>query len=387
MNDSELQNPPRRTHTSKAPLWILGGVVAFVACVLIVRSFSGGGQTGGADVEPLGLAVESVDKVQALGGTTTSPDVQERIERQNTVEAQQALQTGESHFPTITPGSAPLVLPETQAVREQQAPSPEVVPQQQRTVPSVERQSRAERMSSGNLLDAMRQVQEGMNLPGGAMVAITTVRPELDQKKGEEGKNEDAGTNEPMQDQAPASFSGLLDPGKVLYAINEYEVDSDYPATDVILRVVHPQELNGARLFGHFKRQDEILILEMQRFSHLGQEASIRGLAINPEDARANVATEVDTHFLERWGGLLAATFIQGLGEAIARSKTRTTSSDGTTVTSSEDYSSTELILDSAGKVGGRAATQFEQNFNRPPTVRLHPGAEVAVVIIESNRR
>lgn len=392
------ESKPKKSGLSRAPFWVLLIVSIAVSALVLMKIYSSEGEVGGADIGGVGRNLENIERSEALSGTQASPDVKRRVQAMNDQEAQEAIRSDDSHMPVMiaddTPPSAqPTLAPEESSTAPAITPAKqEKVGQNRQPPPAYQRQSsqpqsvearRYERQRSGDLIEAMRQVQNGMRRSAPNMFVVNTQPIEQSENEGQTGNNSPQIGSPEQTPPLPPS----LEPGDVLYTVNEYEVDSDYPSDDIVLRVIHPLDLEGGRCFGNFKRQGEVLIIELDRLVHRGAEYSLRGLAINPEDVKANVASEVDTHFFERWGGLLAATFIEGLGDAIAKSNQRTTVNNGTTVTSSDNYSSTEIALEGAGVVGRKAARQFEKNFNRPPTVRLHPGAEVAVIILESNRR
>jgi len=374
---------------------ILGVALVFTLSFVAYRMFSGTDSTGaGVDVRRLGKNLEDVKRSEALGGANATPDLAARMQAQDNKEAAQAIEGGKSFFPIMTPGKAQAELPsivttsptvtsieqkslDSSALRPVKQDSPDVT--NGRTSTRADDKLRKQAM-----LDAMRKLRQDMTQGKGELVEVK-LKEDKSETTNSKDKNSDNSKKEEVVEASP--LDALLVPGAVFYVVNEYEVDSDLPNKDVVFRVLHPVEAEDGRFFGEFKRQDEILTIEVNRLVLNGTEYSLRGVAIDPDDARFNVATSVDTHFLERWGGLLAASLVEGISDAVKNSKSKTTISDGTIIQSTEDYSTSEIVLEGAGKVGNRVATQLEKSFSRAPTVRLHPGAEVGVLIFEVSQR
>lgn len=394
-------NQTSSKHKGRHVPWIIYGFVVFlIVAILLWRNLGGSASSGGTDIARLGGAVEGIDRSDALGGAKSTPDLSSRLEAQNKRDAEVAISHGESTFPVMTPNeilsSEPDVVQATQPtvtvpkkVEQMNTSQVEYRPRKETPPPTTPssraRSAQDNRIRIQAMIDAMRDAKSEMKLKPGNMISVKTTLPKAAQPSSQEPS--DLASKTQGQIEEDDALTALLVPGSVFYTVNEYEVNSDYPNKDVVLYVEHPLEFQGARFFGQFSRSDELMTVELTRLVHEGKEYSLRGLAINPEDAKPDVASDVDTHFLERWGALMAATFIEGLGNAITQSNSRTTVSNGTVVQGSDSYSATEIALEGAGKVGQKAANQIEKGFDRAPTVRMHPGAEVAVVIMKSSER
>ena len=143
----------------------------------------------------------------------------------------------------------------------------------------------------------------------------------------------------------------------------------------------------GARVVGSFQRLNEHLVL---RFSELaapdGSVHDIAGFAIDPATDRTAVRTDVDNHVLERWGGLVAASFLEGFGEAVERSGTSAHTTIYGSGWSVPDYSLGEEMWIAAGKAGERAANALDRGFGRAPTVTLESGTAMGVLLLRLPR-
>lgn len=178
-----------------------------------------------------------------------------------------------------------------------------------------------------------------------------------------------------------------ISPGTVLYAVMDIGANSDQPGTPIMARVVSG-EYAGAKFMGGFKRMDEKLVLRFNRVvvkdkkGH-DQVFSVSGYAINPNDYSPGVSTGVDTHFLERWGGLIASSFLEGFGEAKSRSGTRYSyGNDNNPGMWDIDYDVADEVWIAAGKVGEKLSDKFSNNFDRPPTVTIQPGEAIGILIM-----
>ena len=224
------------------------------------------------------------------------------------------------------------------------------------------------------MLNAMKNVVAGMELKSSS--SITFKKTVAEQEK-----------SDPEQVAQTDNQNGaaILLPGEKVYAVNEYEINSDSPLQDVVAKVVSPIELSGSRFFGKFKRYDEMLVIEFERFVHNGKETRLRALAINPSDSGVDVASDVNTHFIARWAGLFVSSFAEGMANAVAGAGTVNTITTGGAIVQSRNKATTrDIIIEGVGKVGEKAGTSMEANFKRPPTVRVYRGAEMAVVVLEN---
>ena len=176
-----------------------------------------------------------------------------------------------------------------------------------------------------------------------------------------------------------------LKPGDILYARNEIMLNSDAlgPAQATILA----GEFQGAKLIGGFDKSNDYLTVEFSRMILPdGTMYQIDGVAIDPEVQASAVRSDVDRHILTRWGGLMAASFLAGFGEAVSDSGTEIAVSDGTTVSSTPDLDTEEELWSAAGRVGEELSTVLNRNFDRPNTITLDPGIEIGILILQAEK-
>jgi intracellular multiplication protein IcmE len=141
----------------------------------------------------------------------------------------------------------------------------------------------------------------------------------------------------------------------------------------------------GARLIGAFKRDGRILSMAFESMVLPGgRKIALKAVAVSPRDNSPAIPASVDGHLLERWGGLMAASFLEGLGEAMRGRGTTVRSQGDLLVAEREGASAGDLSIEALGRVGGRAAAQLEKGFDRPPTVTVKAGTAIGVLIVSA---
>lgn len=172
--------------------------------------------------------------------------------------------------------------------------------------------------------------------------------------------------------------------GSVYYGINNLEANSDDPGE--VMATVQNGPLKGAKILGTFSRGKDTLTLKFNLASPPWPNAdsvAINALAIDPEKSQKGIASEVDNHYFLRYGLPLAGAFLQGLGEAAARSATViSTSPLGSTSTQGEIDAGQQLIV-AAGRSGQLLANDFNKASSIQPTVKLHANQPIGIVFMQ----
>lgn len=193
-----------------------------------------------------------------------------------------------------------------------------------------------------------------------------------------EGKSQSVGGNK-----GPVYKKG----GTMLYAVNAYQINSDY-IKEIVVDIVgldpkHP--LNNAKAMGKFELAYDAMVLTFDKVCpEKGPCVPMKGVALDPATSSAGMASDVDHHLWYRFGGLFISSLLQGTAEAMSESGTReeTTSPTGTRVTTS-GLDGDKLVLRSFGKVGERFSEAFADRVNRPPTAWINPGEEMAIMLFD----
>jgi type IV secretory pathway VirB10-like protein len=173
----------------------------------------------------------------------------------------------------------------------------------------------------------------------------------------------------------------LPEPGSILYAVTEVGLNSDIPSPISALVVQGP--FKGARLLGGFELQNTSLSITFDRLIPQGKlPIEIEALAVDPQTNSPSISGKVDRHFLERWGGLMAASFLEGFGEAMGNRGTTVHAYGDVVVADRGAVSLDDVSLEALGRVGSRAATQLEKGFDRPPTVTIPAGSPMGILVL-----
>lgn len=184
---------------------------------------------------------------------------------------------------------------------------------------------------------------------------------------------------EVQEEKKPPSLRPRLT-GQMFYCVTRLSLDSDSPGP-CIAEVVEGR-FQGSRFIGTFARFESRLVLRFTSF-HIkgGETVSVEAYGVDPSTDRTSLATSVDHHYLERFGGIIAASFLEGFGEAVQSSGKSSYSSLYGASTIVPHYNLQEQLAIAAGRAGNRAASLMSQNFSRAPTVHLQSGTDLGVLI------
>lgn len=325
----------------------------------------------------------------AVGGEGT-PQYNQMIDEINAIKAAEAEAKGESFLP-IPIGDEKVIeppKPEPAPIIVKAAPPAPVA----KPAPTPRRQTPPAKVESNKAMEAdlksiIQRTRPVVGTPSYVLVALA--------ETGEYGSD---GAKARTAGQTAAAVAGSDDSkeeilsqvkiGDVFYAINQMAINSDAASPVVATIVMGP--LKGAKVFGAFERNDTTLVVAFNRLvlPDGGSTVNMTGFAVDPQTSSADVSSDVDTHFWSRWGSLLAASFLQGFGEAMTdKNESATVDTGNTVVTSRDGKSYKDVTLEAFGKVGENAATILMQNFNRPPTVYLNAGQPLGVLILDLQRR
>lgn len=176
--------------------------------------------------------------------------------------------------------------------------------------------------------------------------------------------------------------------GDMLFAVIDTSINSDEPGP-VLARVVSEGQLHGAKLMGTFERQDQKLFVRFNVLSMnpIPQSIAIDAVAVDPETSRTSLASHVDNHTLEKYGTLIAASFLQGMGEAVETSlgTAQLDSSGSATIASQVPATSRDQVIVGLGKAGQAMAQDLESR-NIQPTVTLDAGTGVGLLLMSDLR-
>lgn len=179
----------------------------------------------------------------------------------------------------------------------------------------------------------------------------------------------------------------ILKAGAILFAVLDTSVNSDQPGP--VMATVVAGSLKGAKLLGSMSTNTTAESISLNFTAiNMPNEANSMGIsavAIDPDTARTALASDVDHHYLYRWGSLFAASFVQGFASAVANSGSTSTTSQGaagvTTTTSSPAMDSKQQLFSGIAAVGSKWSQVVGKNYDRPITVTIDQGTSLGILI------
>lgn len=363
--------------------------------LMVAAAFIAGGglflySNMGKDKEASGASIKIAEpKVESLGVGSKSEAYRQQISEDNDEKASKAEETGKSYFPVPTgeikepvkefkeepkiemeepekeEPKKTLILPVKKAQRNIESPG-EKIPME---VKSVVTQAHLDFFTN-----AMEKVKK---VPQSSVAIVETPYRKVT------AENPNSGGFDTVKDKP------LLDMnvGDVLYIRNDVYVNSNTPGTPVMATVLSGKYF-GAKVLGKFAASEENLIIIFDRLSHNGTVYDFEGYAVNAENAKAGVASNVNTHFFERWASLVASSFLEGFGEAVENTGSYVTHSNSISSTEQiiRDYSFEDQAWIAAGKVGEKMGDIALRNFDKKPTITLNVGQDMGMIVLKVGR-
>lgn len=252
-----------------------------------------------------------------------------------------------------------------------------------------ERQQRMSDMSQAMSTQAQQLIGSWQAVP------MAHRQKEEDEKGGAKSGNGEAGAS--GKDQNASGSSGkqnsatpaLIQAGKIYFAVLDTGANSDYPDSPVMATIVDGP-YKGAKVLGRLQaskntaNQLDRVVLSFTKMSFDGwpQSKAVTAFAIDPDRARSAMASNVDYHYFKKYGALMAASFAQGYGQAIANVGT-TTSGNGTTTQTTPPLSAKSKIGVALGQVGQNLSQEFASYSSIPPTVTVNSGVGLGILFME----
>lgn len=168
------------------------------------------------------------------------------------------------------------------------------------------------------------------------------------------------------------------------FAVLNTAVNTDEPGP--VTATIVSGALNGTRLMGKVEvgQNAQKAGLHFTVASIPGQQNSVAidAWAIDPQTARSALASDVDNHYLLRYGTFFASSFLGGFGDALLKGGQgqHLIASPSGTVVQTDAYSNKQLVLAGVGNVGKQAGTNMANIMNRPATITID--AEIGIGIL-----
>lgn len=193
-----------------------------------------------------------------------------------------------------------------------------------------------------------------------------------------------------VQGKEEGSGQIFIKTGDVMFGVIDTSVNSDEPGP--ILATIVSGRLKGGKLIGSFNLPSNAdkMIISFNTLSMPGipRTIPVQAYAIDPNTARTALSSVTNHHYLQRYGSLFAATFLEGFGNAFQAADTTITigGTGGVTNTTVQSGIGRSILenavigLATLGKAWGQVA---QQQFNRPTTVEVCSGTGIGILFTQ----
>lgn len=176
----------------------------------------------------------------------------------------------------------------------------------------------------------------------------------------------------------------LIKAGTVLYGVLDTAINSDEQGP--VLATVVSGKYKGARLIGKIQvpanAKKVVISFSVMSIPKRKESIAIDAYAIDAETARTAFASDVDNHYLLRYGSLFASAFMAGFGKAVGQQGTTTTDPNGSQIQTKPALEPRDQIYTALGTVGEKWSKQVEPLFKTPATITVDQGLGVGVLIM-----
>lgn len=181
--------------------------------------------------------------------------------------------------------------------------------------------------------------------------------------------------------------------GDVAYAVLDRGFNSDDPGAPIFATITDLDErqrlgpLHGIRLMGQIVySQTQASVRFTTMILQDGRQGPMQAIAITVDQARTGVAEDVDNHVLERYGGLVVAGLLQGVGQVgqqLTQLNTSTVLGNGFAVQSGRNIDWVTAGMGATLPVGQALTSAAARSFSRPPTLSSQVNFPIGIVFLQ----
>ncbi len=174
----------------------------------------------------------------------------------------------------------------------------------------------------------------------------------------------------------------LIKAGTVTFAVLNTAINSDEPGP--ILATITEGKLKGGKIMGTLQLQKEKVMLSFNSINIPGVEDTVKlnVIAVDPNTARTAVASNVDNHYMMRYGALFASSFLQSYSQAVTQAGSSTTYTTDGVVHTYPSLNSQQKMIVALGGVGSAYSNVIAQAVNAPPTVTVDAGTSLGILFL-----
>jgi polyhydroxyalkanoate synthesis regulator phasin len=181
----------------------------------------------------------------------------------------------------------------------------------------------------------------------------------------------------------------LIKAGTVIFAVLDTAVNSDYPDSPVMATIVEGK-YKGAKLLGKLTttkgvsgQQDRIMLnFILMNEDSWERSKNVTAYAIDPDTARSVLASDVNYHYLMKYGAIFATSFVQGYASAIQSSASTSTTGIFGTSTTHPQLSPSQKLATAIGQIGTNLGSVTQNYTNIPPTVTVDSGVSLGILFM-----
>lgn len=242
-----------------------------------------------------------------------------------------------------------------------------------------------------------KQIDELFSKWGGRVPRTDVVLPPTEQQQGDAAADDPPAPRRGAPSRAGAVATPVATPiaareeagtllipaGRGIYAHPILALSSD--ASSPVVLQADSGPIAGDRMIGTFAKQEQRLIIHVNTVVHAGENIGVDGIVTAPDTMEASVASGVDQHYVSRFLLPAAASFVAGLGQALAQtSNTQTVLSPF----GGAAFATHLNIEQQLGVAAGAAAQQVGSTLNaaapKGPTISLDANVAVGVVFLSN---
>ena len=373
--------PPPKKKSKKRKGWmIVVGLLVIASMIFFVHR-----ATTTKKPVPLPAMAPPLQKPGTV--VSNNPEYRKKLAQQNALAARTAEKSGSSVLPTLGADTGNkdslnelTTLEKSKKVSPPPPPDPEIE-RERREEAEARRRIRAAKIKSEDaaVTGEMRTVLSTWATQGEGLAVIAVAKSTRSAPGvGSSGSPAPKGTSAAAKKKVP-----IIPAGKILYGVVVNTLDSDNPGP-VLVQAVGGR-FDGTKFLGSFQRNHGKLTIQLNRVIYPdGESDSIGAYVVSPgAKLRAGLETDVDHHYLYRYGGLLASAFLQGFGEAAMYSNsTAYPSAYGMPIIGFNGMTFLQQSELGMGQAGMMLGSQAMNAFNRPTTVKLAANTPVGILIV-----
>lgn len=223
-----------------------------------------------------------------------------------------------------------------------------------------------------------------------AVTPQSFIQGEKKDDKDAAGNNTAGGTNGSTGKGQSAAGKVVIKAGTILFATLDTAVNTDEPGP--VMATIVQGAFQGAKVIGSTQlssaagaNRPEKVTLNFATMSTPATQKSltIQGVAIDTDTARTALASDVDHHYLLRYGSLFASSFMSGYAKVITSAGTvQTNSGTGSTSTTTQPLSGRKEVFAALGEVGKKFGDATSTYFETPNTITVNAGTGIGLLIL-----